>query len=79
MITEKEWKMYRNYTRKLFVGMTADIKTAEHFKVLTNAEKTVCGYLMFQLEDLLRHWEERSKASKMQFVEGGKDDKDSKD
>lgn len=75
MMIEEHWKTCRHHTKELLNNAIAVIKDAESFETLTNAEKTICDHLKSELNVLLLYWDERSKASKAQFVEGGKDEK----
>jgi len=74
-ISTEKWNEKRDLTRSLLESINYTISKAVSLNVLMGAEIDYCQIIRFNLNSrILTYWDERSKASKERFCEGGETD-----
>lgn len=71
---ENEWKSRRDLSKGMLQAILVNLKDVEDTGVLLGAETDYCYIVKFQINNLLAYWQDRSKASRMRFVDGAKDE-----
>ena len=67
---EEDWKNKRNLSKGLLQAILVNLQDVKDTGVLLGAESDYCHIVKFQIDNLLRYWNERSIASRISFVEG---------
>ena len=67
---EEEWKNKRNLAKSMFQAILVNIQDTEDTKVLLGPELDYCNIIKYNIDSLLRYWNERSIVSRVRFVVG---------